>query len=57
MSISLEGMDEVWMGGIAIQRQATLLLSSTTAGEAGEGVAADNAGETLDGYVDGGHRS
>ncbi len=28
---------------------------STTAREAGEGVAADKVGETLDEYVDGGH--
>ncbi len=56
MSILLEGVDEVWMGGIAIQRWATLLLSSMTGGEAGEGVAAGNTGETTDGYVDEGHR-
>ncbi len=43
------------MGGAAIKRYGRLSLSSITAGEAGEGVVVDNAGETSDGYVAGGH--
>ncbi len=44
------------MGGAAIRRYGRSSSSLITAGEAGEGVVVDNAGETLDGYVTGGHQ-
>ncbi len=44
------------MGGAAIRRSGRLSLSSIAAIEAGEGVAVNNTGETLGGYVAGGHQ-
>jgi hypothetical protein len=56
MSNLFGGSEEDVTGGAAIGRYGRLSLSLITAGEAGEGVAVDNAGETSDGYVTGGHQ-
>jgi hypothetical protein len=56
MLSSFRGLEEDWMGGAAIRRYGRSSSSLITAGEAGEGVVVDNAGETLDGYVTGGHQ-
>jgi hypothetical protein len=56
MSSFFGGLEEDWTGGAAIKRSGRSPSSLITAKEAGEGVVVDNAGETLDGYVAGGHQ-